>query len=82
MPVVLAHHWPKASPEEVTLQDHPLWHDTYKSMSPAQLVAELARIARHPHHYDERLERRLFITTELVLRDHRPTRPIIVMETE
>jgi len=58
----------------------PDWHANYKSMNPQQLVAELGRIARDPHRYDAVLERRTFITTELVLRDHHPPMPIIVLE--
>jgi hypothetical protein len=63
-------------------QDRPLWHDNYKSMNPAQLVAELERIAKNPHHYDTVVERKLYIATELVLRGDRPTRPIILVEAD
>ena len=64
-------------------QDRPLWQDNYKSMTPVQLVHELEQIARNPHLYDMLAERRIFITTELVLRDHlMPTRPIILMESD
>ncbi len=58
----------------------PHWQDNYKSMNPQQLVAELAKIARYPNAYGERAERRIFITTELSLRNQHPTRPIILME--
>jgi hypothetical protein len=58
-----------------------MWRDNYKSMTPVQLVAELERIAKNPHLGDERVERKLFIATELVLRGDRP-RPIILMETD
>jgi hypothetical protein len=62
-------------------EQRPLWQDNYKSMTPVQLVAELERIAKNPHHYDMLVERKLYITTELVLRgDHGP--PIIVMEAD
>jgi len=64
------------------LQDRPLWQDNYKSMNPVQLVHELELIAKNPHRYDMLIERKLYITTELVLRDHRPTRPIILMESD
>ena len=64
------------------MSDRPLWQASYKSMNPAQLIAELERIAKNPHHYDTVVERKLYITTELVLRGDRPTRPIIVMEDD
>lgn len=60
----------------------PLWQSNYKSMTPAQLVAELERIAKNPHHYDDLVERKVFIATELVLRGAKPTRPIILMEAD
>jgi hypothetical protein len=64
------------------MSDRPQWQDNYKSMNPAQLVAELELVAKNPHHYDAVVERKLYITTELVLRGDRPTRPIIVMEAD
>jgi hypothetical protein len=64
------------------MSDHPLWHANYKSMNPAQLVAELERVAKTPHRYDAVVERKLYLTTELVLRGERPTRPIILMEAD
>lgn len=59
-----------------------MWQANYKSMSPAQLVVELDRIAKNPEQYSELVERKIFIATELVLRGHRPTRPIILMEAD
>jgi hypothetical protein len=59
-----------------------MWKDDYKSMSLAQLLAELEAIAKNPHRYDERTERKIYIATELTLRDHKPTRQIIVMEAD
>jgi hypothetical protein len=64
------------------MSDRPLWQDNYKSMNPAQLVAELERVAKNPHHFDMLIERRLYLTTELVLRGERPMRSIIVMESD
>lgn len=61
---------------------NPLWQANYKSMSAAQLVTELQRMAKNPHHYDACARRKAFIVDELVLRDHRPTRPIILMEAD
>jgi hypothetical protein len=65
--------------------DRPDWQDNYKSMSPPQLVAELDRIAKTPHFYDNRIKRQLYLTTELVLRAPQmptPMLPIIVLENE
>jgi hypothetical protein len=59
-----------------------MWQANYKSMTPAQLVAELDRIAKHPQAYDQLIERKLYIATELVLRGPTPPRPIILMEAD
>ena len=56
------------------LQEHrPLWQANYKSMSPDQLVVELGRIAKNPHHYDDGLQRKAFIADELALKGHHGT---------
>lgn len=65
--------------------DRPLWHTNYKSMNGVQLVEELQRLARFPHHYDNRIARKACIATELALRVQSPTvptpmLPIIVLE--
>jgi hypothetical protein len=53
-----------------------------KSMSSAQLVEELQRIAHFPHRYDNRVERKASIANELAARVQSPTLPtsIIVLE--
>jgi len=65
-------------------QERRLWQSNYKSMSPLQLLAELQRIARFPNHYDNRIERKACIATELALRVEAPTVPtsIIVLEAD
>lgn len=64
------------------MSDRPPWHDNYKSMSAVQLVAELERLARFPHLYDNTIERKGCIGTELALRVHAPPAPIIVLEAD
>lgn len=62
-----------------------LWQANYKSMSSPQLLAELERIARFPHHYDNSLKRKAYIATELALKQPvmpTPMLPIIVLEAE
>jgi hypothetical protein len=56
----------------------------YKTMSSVQLVAELERLARFPHLYDNRVERKACIATELALRVRAPNVPasIIVLESD
>ena len=44
------------------------WQENYKSMSAAQLVTELARLAKVPHFHDDLLKRKAFIATELALK--------------
>jgi hypothetical protein len=58
-------------------------HD-YKSMSSVQLVAALEHIARFPHLYDNRVERKASIASELAARVNAPDVPtsIIVLETD
>ena len=65
-------------------EDHSLWQAKYKSMTSPQLVAELAKIAKNPHHYDNRIERKASIATELALRVRAPEVPasIIVLESD
>ena len=55
-----------------------LWESNYKSMSQAQLIAELDRIAKNPHHYGDGMKRKAFIADELAIKAHR--RPIILAE--
>jgi hypothetical protein len=71
------------------LQQHeyPPADANYKSMNGVQLIAELQRIARFPHLYDNRIERKACIATELALRVQSPTEPtpllpIIVLESD
>ena len=61
-----------------------LWQANYRSMGSVQLVAELERLARFPHHYDNTIERKGCIATELALRVHAPEVPksIIVLESD
>jgi len=56
----------------------------YKSMNAPQLIAELERLARFPHHYDNVIKRKACIATELALKVNAPTVPtsIIVLETD
>jgi len=66
-------------------QEYPsadLWQANYKSMNSVQLVAELERLARFPHLYDNRVERKACIACELALRVRAPDVPIIVLEAE
>jgi len=58
------------------------WHANYKSMSAPQLIAELEKIAKQPHHYDNRIERKACIATELAMKVRTPDVPIILMEDE
>lgn len=60
----------------------PLWHANYKSMSGVQLIEELQRLARFPHHYDNRVARKACIAEELALRVRAPEVPIIVLEAD
>jgi hypothetical protein len=62
------------------MSDRPLWQDNYKSMNPVQLVAELERIAKNPHHFDAPVERKLYLATELVLRGDRPRPTILIAD--
>lgn len=64
------------------MSDRPSWQDSYRSMTTAQLLAELAAVAKYPQQYDERIERKIWIATELTLRDHKPKRQIILMEAD
>jgi len=64
-----------------------LWQANYKSMNGPQLLAELQRIARFPHHYDNSMKRKACIAEELALRVQSPTvptptLPIIVLEAD
>jgi hypothetical protein len=65
-------------------EDHSLWQANYKSMNSVQLIAELERLARFPHLYDNRVERKACIATELALRVQAPEVPtsIIVLESD
>lgn len=63
------------------LQDRPLWQANYKSMSAAQLVNELERIAKNPHHFDDGMKRKAFIADELAIKAHH-TGPVILLEAE
>jgi hypothetical protein len=65
-------------------EERPLWQSNYKSMSPLQLLAELQRIARFPNHYENLVERKACIATELALRGGAPEVPksIIVLEAD
>jgi hypothetical protein len=60
----------------------PLWQANYKSMSAPQLIAELQRLAKYPHHYDNHIVRKAYIAGELMLRPPMVPVPIIVMEDE
>jgi hypothetical protein len=66
------------------MSDRPLWQDNYKSMNPVQLVAELERIAKNPHFFDDGIKRRACIASELALKWNRcnPETPIILMEAD
>lgn len=57
----------------------PDWQDNYKSMSPPQLIEELSRIAKTPHHFNDACKRKAFIADELALKSHREP-PIILAE--
>lgn len=59
--------------------DRPSWQDNYKSMNRKRLVEELARIARHPGIYADRIDRIAFIAVELTLK---PNTPIILAESD
>jgi hypothetical protein len=63
-------------------EQHPFWEANYKSMSSVQLVAELERLARFPHLYDNTVERKGCIGVELALRVHTRPAPIIVLESD
>ena len=56
----------------------------YTKLSSAQLVEELQRIARFPHRYNNWVERKASIASELEARVQSPTLPtsIIVLESD
>ena len=56
----------------------------YKTMTSPQLLAELTRLARHPHLYDNTIERKASIASELAARVEAPEVPtsIIVLEAD
>jgi hypothetical protein len=59
-----------------------IWQANYKSMNSQQLVAELERIAKRPHFYDNHIERKACIATELAMKVRAPDVPIILLEDE
>ena len=60
-------------------KDRPLWQLNYKAMNCQQLHDELARIARHPGMYADRVDRIACIATEMALKS--PT-SIILAESD
>jgi hypothetical protein len=61
------------------LYHRPIWELNYRSMSPAQLVAELERLVRVRHFYSDIVQRKALIADELAIRAHLSPRPIILM---